>query len=132
MAEHIPQLIWALIKAMRHFYSTVYTKEDLDPAGGDLPRLPTASLDAYTFLLKAKLPIEVDSILEQWLPAHKQPTLTPAAAAHKPATQTDNQTRQQTQNPFNPSSTTGSTIHTYQNQPTMFANNKILCKLRNK
>ena len=70
-AECIPQLIWALIKATRHFYGTVCTKADLDLMDGDLPRLPTATLDAYTFLLKAELPIEVDGILDQWLPNHK-------------------------------------------------------------
>ena len=71
MAECIPQLIWALIKATRHYYGTVCTKEDLDPADGDLPRFPTATLNAYTFLLKAELSIEVNGIPEQWLPAYK-------------------------------------------------------------
>ena len=85
-AERIPQLIWALIKSMRHFYSTICTKEDLDPAEGDLPCFPTASLDTYTFLLKAELPIDVDSIPEQWLPAHKRPTLTPTTAPPKTTT----------------------------------------------
>ena len=131
-AEHIPQLIWALIKSTRHFNGTVCTKEDPDPADGDLPRLPAASLDAYTFRLKAELPIKVDGIPEQWLPTHKQPTPAPATAAPKPANQTDTQPRQQTQNPFNPSSTTGGTTHTYQNQPAVFANNEILRELKNK
>ena len=66
--EHIPQLIWAIIKSLRYFYNTVCTKDDLNPEDGDLPCLPSASLDAYTFLLKAELPIEVDGIPDQWLP----------------------------------------------------------------
>ena len=85
MAERIPQLIWALIKSTCHFYGTVCTKDNLNPADGDLPCLPTASLDAYTFLLKAELPIEVNGIPEQWLPAHKCPTPAPATAAPRPA-----------------------------------------------
>ena len=131
-AERIPQLIWALIESTRHFYGTVCTKDDLDPVDGDLPRLSTASLDAYTFLLKAELPIKVDGIPEQWLPAHKRPTPAPATAAPKPANRTDTQPRQQTQNPFNPSSTTGGMTCTYQNQPAVFANNEILHELKNK
>jgi hypothetical protein len=131
-AERIPQLIWALIKSTRHFYGTVCTKDDLDPADGDLPRLPTASLDAYTFLLKAELPIEVDGIPEQWLPTHKRPTPAPATAPPKQTNRTDTQPRQQTQNPFNPSSTTGGMTRTYQNQPAVFANNEVLRELKNK
>ena len=83
-AERIPQLIWAIIKATRQFYSTVCTKEDVEPLEGDLLRLPTATLDAYTFLLKAELPIEVDGIPEQWLLTHKQPTPMPPATTPKP------------------------------------------------
>ena len=108
------------------------TKEDLNPADGDLPHFPTATLNAYTFLLKAELSIKVDSIPEQWLPAHKRATLTPTTMAPKPANRTDNQPKQPTQNPFAPNSTTTNIIRTYQNQPAVFANNKMLRELRNK
>ena len=108
------------------------TKEDLEPMEGDLPRLPTATLDAYTFLLKAELPIEVDGIPEQWLPTHKRPTLTPPATTPKPTNRTDYQPRQQAQNPLNPSSSTSSTTRTYNNQPAIFANNETLRELRAK
>ena len=116
-AKCIPQLIWVIIKSLRFFYSTVCTRDDLTPEDSDLPCLPTASLDAYTFLLKAELPIEVDGIPDQWLPAHKRPTPTPTTATPKPASQNDNQSRQQTQNPFNPSSTTGRWHNPYMPKP---------------
>jgi hypothetical protein len=131
-AERIPQLIWAIIKSSRYFYSTVCTRDDLNPEDGDLPRLPSASLDAYTFLLKAELPIEVDGIPDQWLPAHKRPTTTHTTAAPKPASRNDNQSRQQPQNPFNPSSTTGGNTRTCPNQPAVFANNETLRDLKNR
>ena len=131
-AERIPQLVWALIKATQQFYGTVCTKDDLDPMDGDLPCLPTATLDAYTFLLKAELPIEVDGIPEQWLLTHKRPTMMQPAPPPKPTNQTDAQPKQQTQNPFNPSSNTSGTHRTYTNQPAIFANNEALHELRTK
>jgi hypothetical protein len=134
--ERIPQLVWAIIKASRYFYSTVCTKEDLDPEAGDLLRLPTANLDAYTFLLKAELPIEVDGIPDQWLPTHKRPTPTHTTTAHKPTTRNDNQqTKQQSSNPFNPSNNSGPlpvTTHTFTNQPAVFATNETLRDLKTK
>ena len=132
VAKCIPQLLWAIIKAMRHHYSTVCTKEDLDPTDGDLPHFPTTNLDAYTFLLKAELPIKVDGIPAQWLPAHKQPTQTPPTTTAKPTNRTDTQPRQPTQYPFAPNSTTTAITCTYQNQPAVFANNEVLRELKTK
>ena len=131
-AEHIPQLIWVIIKSSCYIYNTVCTKNNLDPEDSNLPHLPTASLDSYAFLLKAKLPIEVNGIPDQWLLTHKWPTPAHTTAAPKPTSWNNNQPRQQTPNPFNPSSSTSGVTHTCLNQPTVSVTNEILCDLKNK
>ena len=132
IAERIPQLVWAIIKSTRHYYSMVCFKEDLDPEPGDPLRLPIATLEPYTFLLKAELPIEVDGIPEQWTPTHKRNNPATITTTAKPANKTDSQPKQQTQNPFKQSNTAGGTTHTYQNQPTVFTNNEILHEFKGK
>ena len=69
-AELILQLVWAIIQAMRHYYSMVCTKEDFDPEEGQPLHMVEATLDAYIFLLKHGLNINVKGIPAQWLPTH--------------------------------------------------------------
>ena len=132
----IPQLVWAIIKASCHFYSTVYTKEDLVSKDGQLLSLPIAGLDAYTFLLKAKLPIKINGILEQWwTPNHKCPALANTMTAPKPPVCNDNSPKQQSSNPFHPASSVSSSQHIIKTNPNpllMFATNETLCNLKTK
>ena len=45
-----------------------YTMEDLNPEEGQHLQMAEATLDAYTFLLKHELDIDVKGIPTQWLP----------------------------------------------------------------
>ena len=133
--ELIPQLVWAIIQATWHYYSTVCTKEDLNPEEGQPLGTAEAMLDAYTFLLKHALRMDVEDIPTQWLATHRGtaqvPHLTPTA---KPNAHSDNNTTLQTNpNPTNPShgmTKSSPTFRTYSNQPSIFANNDSLCKLK--
>ena len=68
IVELIPQLVWAIIKATRHYYSMVCIKEDLNPKEGQPLHTVEATLHAYTFLLKHELSINMKGIPTQWLP----------------------------------------------------------------
>ena len=126
IAELIPWLIWAIIKASHHYYSTVCTKEDLDPKEGQPLHLATAGLDAYMFGLNAKLNINVKGIPEQWKPSHKWPAPASTPTATRPSAQNDSNLKQQSSNPFNPAGGADngqSIISTNPDLPNVFALN---------
>ena len=95
-----------------------------------------ATLDAYTFLLKHELDINMKGIPPQWLPTQKgTPQLPMQTPAMKSTVRNDNTPKQTNANPANPRNgpgTNSNTTTTYTNQPHLLAANKTLHELRQK
>jgi hypothetical protein len=63
----IPQLLWAKIKARRHFFLTTCTKEMLDVPPESSPCIARAKLHAHTLLFLTGSKVSIVGVPHQWL-----------------------------------------------------------------
>lgn len=80
-SELIPQIVWAITCALREFYGTISTRDNVDPPddgyGPGAPCFAEATLSIHTSLFKAGHKLNLENVPEQW---KRSPPAAPAAA----------------------------------------------------